>query len=167
MSTTHTSNALSCSFANLLDNLHASLLARDFTISEYGLSDNGYRSYDFSMGNFVISLALNFHTSSIVHFPHSSTVDLSHFKDIFNFDFFSSILNAAANVTNSVLYEVPFSVGNRVVSSSKYSDGKSGLVWRVTDRAVHVMFDDNSFEKFHFTAEHHLQTKLECLQRLV
>lgn len=92
MSTTHTSRALSHSFANLLDNLHASFLAGDFKIIEYGLSDNGYKSYDFSLGNFIISLALNFQNSSIVHFPHSSTVDLSSFGDIFNFDLFVSLL---------------------------------------------------------------------------
>lgn len=75
--------------------------------------------------------------------------------------------NETANGTKPVLNEVPFSVGDRVVSSSKYSDGKSGVVWKVTDKAVHVRFDDNFFQKFHFNSKHHLQTKLECLRHFI
>lgn len=75
--------------------------------------------------------------------------------------------NETTNGTKTVLNEMPFSVGDRVVSSSKCSDGKSGVVWKVTDKAVHVRFDDNFFQKFYFNSKHHLQTKLECLKHFI
>lgn len=71
------------------------------------------------------------------------------------------------NFAKPALNEVPFIVGDRVVSYSKYSEGKSGVVWKVTDKAVHVRFDDNFFQKFHFNSKHHLQTKLECLRHFI
>jgi hypothetical protein len=74
---------------------------------------------------------------------------------------------STANDGNMLLNEVPFAVGDRVISSSKYSDGKSGVVWKVTDKAVHVRFDDNFFQKFHLNSKHHLQTKLECLRHFI
>ena len=78
-----------------------------------------------------------------------------------------SINHSAANDGNMLLNEVHFDVGDRVISSSKYSDGKSGIVWKVTDKAVHVRFDDNFFQKFHFNSKHHLQTKLKCLRHFI
>jgi predicted ester cyclase len=56
-----------------------------------------------------------------------------------------------------------FNSGDRVVSKSKYSNDKHGVIWKITDEAVHVRFDDGLFEKFHFIPTHHMQTKIELL----
>jgi predicted ester cyclase len=56
-----------------------------------------------------------------------------------------------------------FNVGDRVVSKSKYSKDKHGTIWKITNEAVHVRFDDEYFEKFHFNPTHHTQTNIDLL----
>lgn len=65
---------------------------------------------------------------------------------------------------NAVLAEVPsYSVGDKVISSSKYSNGQCGVVRRLSEYGVHVRFEDGMFEVFHFKPTHHKQTAIQCL----
>jgi len=57
-------------------------------------------------------------------------------------------------VANSGFYE-----NDRV-----HKDGKKGLVTRVSDKAVHVRYDDDFFEKLHFNPTHHMQTSITTLK---
>ena len=52
-----------------------------------------------------------------------------------------------------------FSENDRV-----HKNGKIGKVTRVSDKAVHVRYDDDYFEKFHFQPTHHMQTSITALK---
>ena len=52
-----------------------------------------------------------------------------------------------------------FSVNDRV-----RNNGKIGTVIRVSGKAVHVRYDDDYFEKFHFQPTHHMQTSITALK---
>ena len=52
-----------------------------------------------------------------------------------------------------------FSENDRV-----HKNGKIGTVTRVSDKAVHVRYDDDYFEKFHFQPTHHMQTSITALK---
>lgn len=45
-----------------------------------------------------------------------------------------------------------------------HKNGKVGTVTRVSDKAVHVRYDDDYFEKFHFQPTHHMQTSITALK---
>ena len=45
-----------------------------------------------------------------------------------------------------------------------HRDGKTGVVTRVSDKAVHVRYDDGYFQKFHFQPTHHMQTSITALK---
>jgi hypothetical protein len=52
-----------------------------------------------------------------------------------------------------------FSINDRV-----HKDGNTGTVTRVSDKAVHVRYDNDFFEKFHFEPTHHMQTSITALK---
>ena len=45
-----------------------------------------------------------------------------------------------------------------------HKDGKKGTVKRISDKAVHVRYDDGYFERFHFQPRHHMQTSITALK---
>lgn len=48
-----------------------------------------------------------------------------------------------------------------------HKNGKIGTVTRVSDKAVHVRYDDGYFEKFHFQPTHHMQTSITALKHYI
>lgn len=54
-----------------------------------------------------------------------------------------------------------FKKGDRV-SYEEYQ----GVVWKVTDKAVHVRYDNELFQKFHFNPTHHMQTPIAKLIKI-
>lgn len=52
-----------------------------------------------------------------------------------------------------------FSVNDRV-----HKQNKLGTVTRISDKAVHVRYDDDFYEKFHFQPTHHMQTSITALK---
>lgn len=59
-----------------------------------------------------------------------------------------------------------FKKGDSVLSLSKYSNEYKGVVWKVSDKAVHVLFDTGQFQKFHFNPTHHMQSSIKLLTNL-
>lgn len=62
-----------------------------------------------------------------------------------------------------------FKINDKVLSSSKYSNNYIGVVWKISDKAVHVKFEANDFQKFgfqkfYFNSTHHMQTPIEQLK---
>jgi hypothetical protein len=55
--------------------------------------------------------------------------------------------------------EVIFKVRDGIVS-----DGKEGEVWKITDEAIHVRFENGMFQKFHFKPYHHKQSSISELK---
>ena len=55
-------------------------------------------------------------------------------------------------------------VGNKIISEDKYTKEQIGIIWKVTDEAVHVKFqsntDDITFQKFFFNPKHHMQSNI-------
>ena len=54
-----------------------------------------------------------------------------------------------------------FKVDDVVLSNSKYSSGKMGIVWKISDYGVHVNFGtikEPSYQVFHFNPTHHMQS---------
>ena len=55
-------------------------------------------------------------------------------------------------------------VGNKIISEDKYSKEQIGIIWKITDEAVHVKFGTNienlTFQKFFFYPKHHMQSNI-------
>ena len=56
-------------------------------------------------------------------------------------------------------------VGITVVSNDKYSKDMIGIIWKITDEAIHVKFGTNeedniTFQKFFFNPKHHMQSNI-------
>ena len=43
-------------------------------------------------------------------------------------------------------------------------DNENGTVWKVSDKGVHVRYDNGMFEIFHFKPYHHKQTSIDALR---
>lgn len=62
-----------------------------------------------------------------------------------------------------------FKINDKVKSSSKYSMNFVGVVWKISEKGVHVKFEESAiqkfgFQKFFFNPTHHMQTPIEQLQ---
>lgn len=55
---------------------------------------------------------------------------------------------------------IPFLKGD-IVSKS----GKIGKVWKLSEKACHVIYDDGFFEKFHYSPTHHTQSSILILEK--
>lgn len=58
--------------------------------------------------------------------------------------------------------ETNFKLNDRVTKGGRVA----GTVWKVTEKAVHVRYDDDTFEKFHFKPVHHTQSSVENLRHV-
>lgn len=50
-----------------------------------------------------------------------------------------------------------------VVSTSRFSRGREGVVWKVSEYGVHVNFGtikEPSYQVFHFSPTHHMQSNI-------
>jgi len=56
-----------------------------------------------------------------------------------------------------------YEVNDRVASSSKFSNGLHGRVWKISEKGVHVRFGEGefaSFQVFHYSPQHHSQSPI-------
>ena len=55
-------------------------------------------------------------------------------------------------------------VGNKIISNDKYSKNEIGIIWKVTEEAVHVKFGINieniTFQKFFFNPKYNMQSNI-------
>jgi hypothetical protein len=47
-----------------------------------------------------------------------------------------------------------------------HKNSKVGTIIRISDKAVHVRYDDDFYEKFHFNPTHHAQSSIKELKKL-
>lgn len=59
-----------------------------------------------------------------------------------------------------VVSSAVFKIGDRVENSG----AARGTVWKISDEAVHVRYDDGMFQKFHFKPYHHKQSPISELR---
>ena len=54
---------------------------------------------------------------------------------------------------------------DRVISYSEYSFGFTGFVRKISNKGIHVIFDNGGFEVFYFAPKHHKQTHIDYLKK--